>query len=129
MAETKENRYAKFAEKRFGDNQEIVKGSSPEGKGEEKQEKVNPAPVQSEGKSKEEKKPTKKKKAGDSGSSKHGRKIDDKKIVTKNSDDNKGAIMFYLPEDVKLDLMIYAKKQKKSVALILRELVVEKLYS
>ena len=49
--------------------------------------------------------------------------------VSKKMEDNQAAVMFYLPEDVKLDLAIYAKKHKKAVAEILRELVVEKIYS
>ena len=80
--------------------------------------------------------------AGDSGSAapldkskdkqpskKRGRSTKAKKDVSKKMEDNQAAVMFYLPEDVKLDLAIYAKKHKKAVAEILRELVVEKIYS
>ncbi len=60
---------------------------------------------------------------------KSGRSKKSKKDVSKKMEDNQAAVMFYLPEDVKLDLSIYAKKHKKAVAEILRELVVEKIYS
>lgn len=62
-------------------------------------------------------------------SKKRGRSMKSKKDVSKKMEDNQAAVMFYLPEDVKLDLAIYAKKHKKAVAEILRELVVEKIYS
>lgn len=62
-------------------------------------------------------------------SKKRDRSTKAKKDVSKKMEDNQAAVMFYLPEDVKLDLAIYAKKHKKAVAEILRELVVEKIYS
>ena len=57
------------------------------------------------------------------------KKPEAKPKLSKKMEDNQAAVMFYLPEDVKLKLDIYAKENKKAVAEILRELVVEKLYS
>ena len=62
-------------------------------------------------------------------SKKRGRSTKSKKEVSKRMEDNQAAVMFYLPEDVKLDLAIYAKTHKKAVAEILRELVIEEIYS
>lgn len=103
------NRFGKVAEKRREEQQAITNSTAPAS-----------APKES-GKASGKKEGAKASKGQQS-------KKKTKKQVSKKMEDNQAAVMFYLPEDVKLDLAIYAKKQKKAVAEILRELVIEKIY-
>ena len=109
-----DNRFGKAVDKRRQEQQAIINPDTPAEEAKEEKKSEN-APVTKDG--------------AKASKSQQSRKKKTKKQVSKKMEDNPAAIMFYLPEDVKLDLAIYAKKQKKAVAEILRELVVEKLYS
>ena len=50
------------------------------------------------------------------------------KDTSKKMDVNTASIMFYLPEDMKFDLMIYAKKRKETVSDFLRQLISNEIY-
>ena len=51
------------------------------------------------------------------------------KELSKHMEDNPASLMFYLPEQMKEDLFMAARKEKKSVAIYLREIISNELYN